>query len=301
MKVCQRTSLLKKWILVGVLTLLSSNCLAEITLTQANGGTLELANPADRIITLAPSLAELVYAAGAGTKLEAVVAYSDFPPEVQNLPLVGDAFRVDLERVIELQPDLIIAWQSGNPQAALQKLSDLGLNVWQVEITRPGEIADVIDAIAEAAGTGAAGHPQAELIRGRLAALETDNAGKAPLSFFYQIASEPLYTVNDDHIISRSMQVCGGQNVFSDLPSAAPQVSRESVILADPQVMIAGQLPGQPADALNQWLAWPRLQATKNKAMVYLAVDDISRAGPRLLDAIESACQRFDEIRAAYP
>ena len=271
-------------------------CMAGITLTQANGEPLVLPAPAKRIITLAPNLAELVFAAGAGGQLVAVGAYSDFPPEVKDIPEIGDAFRIDLERILSLRPDLVIAWPSGNPQAALQKLVGLGITVWQLEIKKPADIADVIDAIAMAAGTETSGHAAAENLRQRLATLIENNAAKVPLDFFYQIASEPLYTVSGEHIISRSMEICGGRNIFADLPTLAPQISRESVIQANPRVMIAAEVPGQPA-ALDVWLQWPSLDAVKQKTFVYLPADDISRAGPRLLDAIELACQRFDEIR----
>jgi iron complex transport system substrate-binding protein len=122
-----------------------------ITLPQANGENLILPGPAQRIITLAPNLAELVFAVGAGENLEAVVEYSNYPAQVTQLARVGDAFRIDLERIIELDPDLIIAWKSGNPQTALQKLIDLGITVWQIEITHPDEIADTVENIARAA------------------------------------------------------------------------------------------------------------------------------------------------------
>ena len=120
----------------------SASSSADITLLQANGEILTLPNPATRIITLAPNLAEMVFAAGAGAQLKAVVEYSNFPAQVTQIPRVGDAFRIDLERIIELNPDLVIAWKSGNPQTALQKLQQLGITVWQIEITRPEEIAD---------------------------------------------------------------------------------------------------------------------------------------------------------------
>lgn len=275
-------------------------CMAGIALTQANGDPLILPAPAKSIITLAPNLAELVFAAGAGDRLVAVGAYSDFPPAVKAIPQIGDAFRIDLERILSLRPDLVIAWPSGNPQAALQKLSALGLTVWQLEITKPEEIADVIDAIAMAAGTEIAGHARAEDLRQRLTRLIANNAGKVPVDYFYQIASEPLYTVSGAHIISRSMEVCGGRNIFADLPTLAPQISRESVIQANPRVMVAAEVPGQPA-ALGAWLQWPSLDAVKQNAFIYLPADDISRAGPRLLDGIELACQKLDEIRAAGP
>jgi len=269
---------------------------ADIMLLQASGETLKLAAPARRIITLAPNLAELVFAAGAGDRLQAVVEYSDFPAPVLRIPRIGDAFRIDLERIIELKPDLVIAWKSGNPQSALRKLEQLGITIWQMEIMRPEEIADAVEEISIAAGTQAHGQAVAEQLRSRLSALVQQNAGKIPVEFFYQIAARPLYTVNGQHIISRSLEICGGRNVFANLQTLAPQVSRESVILANPQAMIAPEIPGEPR-ALRAWHDWPRLQAVQNKAMLYLPANDISRAAPRLLDSIELACKLLDKVR----
>ena len=293
-----RRGLLTVLSLLGLLALSMQACWAEIRLTQASGDTLVLPAPAKRIITLAPNLAELVFAAGAGNQLIAVGAYSDYPPPVKALPSIGDAFRIDLESILSLQPDLVIAWPSGNPQAALQKLTELGVTVWEVEITRPEDIANVVEAIALAAGTESEGVPEANRLRQRLASLIRQNQEKEPLDFFYQIASEPLYTVSSDHIISQSMELCGGRNVFAELATLAPQVTRESVIQANPDVMISGEIAGQ-APALENWQSWPNLKAVKTSAFIYIPADDISRAGPRLLDGIELACERFDSIRAS--
>jgi len=273
-------------------------CGAGITLPQAGGGTLSLDGPAASIVTLAPNLAELAFAAGAGERIKAVVEYSNFPPEAARISRVGDAFRIDLERIVELNPDLVIAWRSGNPQTALEKLRRLGVTVWQIEITTPGEIADAVENIARAAGTEETGRARAEQLRERLAALKRRNAGKTRLDYFYQISPQPLYTVNGRHIISRSLAICGADNVFAALPALAPAVSREAVVVADPQVMIAPAVPGEPA-ALQGWLDWPRLRAVKSGAMLYLPVDEISQATPRLLNSIESACAWFDEVRSS--
>jgi len=270
--------------------------IAEITLLQADGETLKLPAPAKRIITLAPNLAELVFAAGAGDRLQAVAEYSNFPAAVLKIPRIGNAFRIDLERIIKLKPDLVIAWKSGNPQPALQKLEQLGITVWQMEITRPEEIADAVENISVAAGTTDQGRIVAQQLRDRLSTLVQENARKAPVEFFYQIAARPLYTVNGQHIISRSIEICGGRNIFANLQALAPQVSRESVILANPQVMIAPEVPGEPP-ALQAWQDWPRLRAVQNKAMLYLPADGISRAAPRLLDSIELACKLLDKVR----
>ena len=271
---------------------------ASITLLQPNGESLTLSGPARRIITLAPNLAELVFAAGAGGKLKAVVEYSNFPEQVTQIPRVGDAFRIDLERIIELKPDLVIAWKSGNPQTALQKLQQLGIRVWQIEITRPEEIADAVENISHAAGTQDIGEAVALQLRNRLAGLQKQNADKTPGGFFYQIAPRPLYTINSQHIISRSLAVCGVHNVYSDLSTLAPQVSRESVIIANPQVMIAPETAGDPP-ALLVWQDWPQLQAVQNNNMLYLPADEISQATPRLLDSIDLACRLLDEVRSA--
>ena len=269
---------------------------AEISLLQASGETLSLARPATRIVTLAPNLAELVFAAGAGEQLEAVVEYSNFPARAAQIPRVGDAFRIDLERIVELNPDLVIAWKSGNPQTALQKLQTLGVKVWQIEITRPEEIAETVANISRAAGTEVTGEAAASQLRSRLEVLQQENSGKVPVDYFYQIAARPLYTVNGQHIISRSLAICGGRNVFADLPALAPQISREAVIGANPQVMIAPQNPAEP-HALIAWEDWPRLQAVQKKSMLYLPADEISQATPRLLDSIDLACKLLDDIR----
>jgi iron complex transport system substrate-binding protein len=283
-------------ILFGMLTFQSS--VAAITLPQANGDELTLPEPAKRIITLAPNLAELLFAAGAGEHLEAVVEYSNFPAQVADIQRVGDAFRIDLERIIELEPDLVVAWSSGNPQTALQKLEQLGIQVLQIEITRPEQIADTVEILARAAGSEDTGLLVAAQLRTKLEKLKIDNLNKSPVSFFYQVAARPLYTVNSQHIISQGIELCGGQNVFSELPALAPQVSLESVVLANPTVMIAAENKGE-IPALEIWQDWPRLQAVKNDSMLYLSADQISQATPRFLDSIALACQFLDQTRAS--
>jgi iron complex transport system substrate-binding protein len=300
MTLCQSRLLARRFLLslsISIGLIAAQTSIASISLPQANGETLTLPGPAMRIITLAPNLAELVFSAGAGDRLEAVVEYSNFPAQVAQLPRIGDAFRIDLERILEFEPDLVIAWKSGNPQTALKKLEQLGINVWQVEITRPEEIADVVENISRAAGTETTGQTVAGQLRSRLAQLQQKNAKKTPVSYFYQIAPRPLYTINGRHIISRSLEICGGKNIFSELAALAPQISIESVIIANPQAMIAPGIPDD-APALRTWLDWPQLQAVQNKNMLYLPADEISQATPRLLDSIDLACKLLDKVRS---
>ena len=287
---------------VGALavSLFSGHLRAEVELAQADGGILTLPQPARRIITLAPHLTELAFAAGAGAQVVATVAYSEYPPAAVSIPRVGDAFRLDLERILTLKPGLVVAWQSGNPPAAVTYLQDLGIPVWTVEIRRPEEIATVLEAMGRATGNEPTASAAAAATRRRIAELAKRYGGVSEVSYFYQVAVHPLYTINGEHLISRSLELCGGENIFGDAVGLAPQVSPESVIAADPQALLAPSGPGQQ-DALAWWRDWPGLRAVRADALYLLPEDEISRATPRMLDAVAAACKLLDTLRAGSP
>lgn len=282
-------------ILLALLAIPNSSFAEPIELPQADGGILLLETPATRIVSLSPNLTELVYAAGAGHLLLATVEYSDYPEAAKALPRVGDAFRIDIEQIHQFSPDLILAWQSGNPAAAVAQLGDLGFRVWNIEIREPHEIADIIEGIGAATGTGAV-TTVADEIRNRIASLKIRFESAETISYFYQIAAQPLYTVNGEHLISRGLSLCGGQNVFGDLLTLAPQVGLESVLNADPQLLIGPEIEGQP-DPLEHWRSWPRVSAVNGDHFLLLHADSISRATPRFIDAIERACTMMETMR----
>lgn len=269
---------------------------ASITLFQAGGSELELSEPARRIVTLSPNLAELAFAAGAGGTLLATVEYSDYPPEAARLTRVGDAFRLDVERIVALRPDLVIAWDSGNPRGAVQQLRALGIRVWSVEIREPGQVADVIADIGRASDTAEKANAAALAFRERLEGLAARYAGAPPLEYFYQVDSRPLFTINEEHLISRGLELCGGRNIFAGEPGLAFQVSHESVIVADPAALIAPSLP-DGSDPFLRWREWQGMKAVKTGALFTLDADSISRATPRWLDSIESACTLLNSLR----
>lgn len=262
----------------------------EVRLKQADGSELVLPAPAETLITLAPNLTELAFAAGAGEKIIATVEYSEFPAPAIQIPRIGDAFRLDLERILTLQPDLVIAWDSGNPQAAVAYLKSLGIATWTVEIRSLEEMATVLEDLGRASGNPGRARTAADGVRARARALVQDYAGLPAVSYFYQVAENPLYTISGEHLISRSLALCGARNVFSDAGGLAPTVTREAVIAADPQVLLA---PAEPVgqDPLAGWRDWPRMQAVSNGAMFLLPADAISQATPRLLEAVAYGCE----------
>lgn len=263
---------------------------AEILLVQANGSKMSLAAPATRIVTLSPHLAELVFAAGAGDQLIATVEYSDYPEAAADIPRIGDAFRLDSERVMALRPDLVIAWDSGNPRPAIDQLRSLGLPVWSVEIREPMEIADTLETIGLATGHETTARLAAENIRTRLANLSIDYGNAAQRRYFYQVGAKPLFTINGDHLISKGLQLCGGLNIFDQEPGLAFQVGYESVIVADPDALFAPDNENR-SNPLSAWLEWPTLYAVQQDALFLLPADAVSRASPRFFDALELACK----------
>ena len=299
-----RTSPLRAWSLASLahvcLALISLPLFASVELRQADGSVLTLPGPAKSLITLAPHLTELVFAAGAGDRIVATVEFSDFPAPAAGIPRVGDAFRLDLERILTLKPDLVIAWQSGNPRAAVAFLESLGIPTWTVEIRHPEDIATVLEAIGLASGSTRSARESAEKTRKRVRELTALYTGLPAVTYFYQVAENPLYTINGDHLISRSLALCGARNIFNDAAGLAPMVSRESVLAANPQALLAPAGPPQ-SDPLLAWRDWPAMQAVKSGALFLLPPDEISRATPRLFDAVAKGCELLHRIRTRSP
>ncbi len=274
----------------GLLSCCPNSWAKEIILKQADGTSLTLDSPATRIITLSPHLAELVYAAGAGDRLIATVEYSNFPEPAVEIPRVGDAFRLDSERIVAFHPDLVIAWQSGNPRPAIEQLRSLAIPVWSLEISTPAEIADAIEAIGSATDQGAVARLESEKIRRRLERLSGDHQNAPPMIYFYQVGENPLFTINGNHLISRGLELCGGHNIFDGEPGLAFQVGYESVIAANPDALFAPNSGDNP-DPLHVWREWPAMKAVRQNSLFLLPADSVSRATPRFLDALELACK----------
>lgn len=254
--------------------------------------------PASRIITLSPHLAELVFAAGAGDRLVAAVAFSDYPPAVRRLPQVGDAFRVDYEAVLALQPDLLLAWRSGNPPETLERLRRLGL---RVEAFEPADLADIgreLVRIGELAGTLPQAEAAAARYRAGLDALASGAAGSTPLTAFIQLSEQPFYTVTDRHFLGQGLRLCGGRNVFGSLPGLTAIVSVESILDAAPEVIIASDMHAHGPGPLAGWRAWPALPAVRAGNLFMVDADLLARPGPRLLDGIAAICRQLDVARA---
>ena len=265
------------------------------------GKTLRLAAPAARIISIAPHLTEIAFAAGAGEKLVAVSAYSDYPPEAKRLPQVGDGARVDIERILTLKPDLVLAWKSGNQAGDIARLERMGIPVWVSEASQLADIPRLLRDIATLAGTAAEGARAAGAFEDELQRLRNRYGVQTPkqqaVRVFYEIWHQPLLTINAAHMISDAITLCGGVNVFADVPVLTPAVSLESVLAARPQLVLGGGSANGETDFQTRWRGMP-LAALRAIPAHYIAPDSIQRQSPRIIDGIRSICARLAAARA---
>jgi len=248
-----------------------------------------------RIVTLAPHLAELVSAAGAGDFLVGVSNYSDYPKEITALPVIGDAFVVDQEQLALLNPDMLLAWQSGTPEHVVGELSKQGYRVEIIQTRSLEDIASALDIIGELTGNKVHATQAATDFRQGLKTLAGRYSTTNPVRVFYQIQKRPLYTISGDHYISELIELCGGQNIFSDLVNLAPLVTVEAVIERNPEVLLVSS--DSRADALSEWDRWTDLAANRYDNRYVIPANEISRPIPRLLIAGEALCNALQQGR----
>jgi iron complex transport system substrate-binding protein len=256
------------------------------------------ADPASgpRIVTLAPNLAELVFAAGAGDTLVGVSAYSDYPPAVESLPLVGDAFTIDQERLALLHPDLLLAWESGTPAHVVDELRQAGYTLEVIRTRRLADIASAVARIGRLAGTPVPAREAAAEFSAGLRELGDTYADTDPIRVFYQVSDRPLFTVGREHYVSELIELCGGRNVFADIGELAPAIDVEAVVDRDPEVMLASGDAGD--DAFGEWDRWPSIAANRYGNRFLLPADELSRPTTRLLAAGAAMCEALQAARA---
>ncbi len=282
------------WLLALLFT--SSSIAQPISVIDDDRRTVTLTQPAQRIISLAPSLTELLYAAGAGAQVIGVSEYSDFPPEASRLPVIGRYDLLNMEAIVALAPDLIVAWRSGNPRSAVQSLIELGLNVYVAEPTTIASIADHIERFATLAGTLPSGMAAAKDFREQLTRLSDTYQGRTSVSVFYQVWNEPLISVGGNELINDIIRLCGGSNIFDDL-GLAPKVSEEAVLLRNPQVIIASGMDAARPAWLDDWLRWPQLRAVANDDLYFVPPDLVQRHSLRVLSGTQQTCEHIEKAR----
>ncbi|MGY0616662.1 vitamin B12 ABC transporter substrate-binding protein BtuF [Vibrio sp. FJH11] len=255
-----------------------------------------LANePAQRVISLAPHATELAYAAGLGNKLIAVSEMSDYPAQVNTLEKVSNYQGIKLERIIALQPDLVIAWPAGNPAKELEKLKQFDIPIYYSSTGSLQDIANNIEQLSQYSENPQVGQKAADNFRSQLTALKQKYNTENKVRYFYQLSEKPIITVAGKNWPSEVFTFCGGENIFTDSGSPYPQVSIEQVITRQPEVIFTSR---HAMSNDGMWSEWKNeLPALKNGHIWSLNADWINRPTPRTLNAITQVCEHFESVR----
>jgi iron complex transport system substrate-binding protein len=265
-----------------------------LALALAGGATA--AAPAQRIVSLAPNVTEILFAAGAGARVVGVSEYSNEPAAARSVTRVGDAFRFDYERIAALRPDLAVAWESGTPPDAIQRLRSLGIPVLVLRTFTLEDIARALEAAGSAAGTEQAARAAADRFRGEVRALRQRYSGQRAVRVFVEIDDEPLYTVTDRHLIGEIIALCGGRNVFGDVAGLAPPVDLEAVIARDPQAILSTD--DTAPDPARTWSGRPMVAAVRDGNVFRVPGDLVARATPRTVQGVRHVCESLAVARS---
>jgi iron complex transport system substrate-binding protein len=277
-----------------------------LRLVDDAGRTFTLAAPARRVISLAPALTELAYAAGGADAMLATVRPNDAPASAHALPLVGDALRFDVERILALQPDLVLAWHHGNPERALAQLESLGVPLFRLEPRRLDEVPIALERVGALLGHPEAARARAQALRHDIAEVRTVHRDAPSIRVYYQVWAEPLMTLNGRHLVSDLIAACGGRNVFASLAPLVPQVSTEAVLAADPEVFVTARDAFDAPDGMRrdpaaaEWARWqhlPAVTAVRRGALYVLDGDLVTRPGPRIALGARAVCAALDAAR----
>ena len=270
---------------------------AAVSVADDEGTTIVLDKPAVRIVSLAPHATELLYAAGAGEQVVGVLSTSDWPPEAKTKTKVGDAHRLDMERILTLAPDLVVSW----PYSASAQVAALRARGVPVFVTNPTTIAGIaadIERLGTLAGTLPVASMRARAFRTQLERLSSRRGQSPAVRVFYEIWNEPLYTIGGRHVISEAIRACGGENVFASLTLPAPGVSVEAVLAAEPEAIIAGVDGAVRPPWLDEWKRWTTLPAVARGNLYTVDANLLHRPGPRFLDGMEGLCAALDDARS---
>ena len=264
---------------------------ADITVVDDSKTMVVLAEPARRIVSLSPHLTELLFSLGVGDRIKATVDFSDYPEDALKIPRLGNAFSVSVEAVIEKSPDLILAWMTGGNQRTFEQLRSLGYPVFVNEASTLGGIAAAVQQLGTLVGKPERGLELAKKFRIDLQKLRQSRSGLGSPKVFFQISDAQLYTVNSQHLIGQAIDVCGAENIFSDVEFFVPMVSYESVVERNPDVLVVSSpYPGYKSAWNDRWkdLGWgDRVRA--------IDASLITRPSLRMLEGIKMLCESLGQ------
>ncbi len=270
---------------------------AEISVEDDFGNTVVLEQPAQRIISLAPNITEVLFHIGAGEQIVGADEYSNYPEQAKQIMRVNNHAAANYELILSLQPDVVIAWQSGNGDKIINRIRQLGIPIFVIETRSLEDIPNLFARFGALSGHIENAELKAESFSRRLSLLREQNSAKSEVRTFYQIWDEPLITLNGKHMVSSVIELCGGRNIFADAIPLVPYVNIESIVAADPQVIIAGGSKEEKPYWFDSWRKWEQISAVRDRHVYLIPADLMQRHSVRILDGAELMCDFFERAR----
>ena len=250
-----------------------------------------------RIVSLAPGTTAMLYAAGAAHCLIGTIAHSTEPAEAAKLPVIGDAETLDFEQLLALRPTVVVVAVDVVQRVRIDRIRSLGIPVYQVHVTRLDGMPASIRKLGDLAGTAPVAARAADALDQELAALRRQYAARKPVRVLYQIWDKPIYTIGGRHVINDALLLCGATNIFADLGTAAPAVTREAALARDPELILASGPPESGNTWLDEWRRFPTVAAVRHGRLVAFTDERIDRMGPSVIAATRNLCSVIDRAR----
>ncbi|EDM83848.1 cobalamin-binding protein [Limnobacter sp. MED105] len=278
------------------LTWLSGPAVAAVCVHDDTNQTV-CAQQAQRVLVLAPHLTEIVDFVGGMSKVIAVDGSSNFPESVNTLPKLGNPWMLSAESILARKPDLVLVWQSGISMQVVAQLRKAGVPVFVSEPKKIEQVATTMRRVSKLLGTEQGSASRIDDWLQQFEALRAEYRGRTQVPVFYQVWGQPLMTLGGQHAVSEVIGLCGGRNVFGDLPNLAAQVSVEGVLKRKPEVLLASGSGRDHQGFVVQWSAWPQMPAVKRNHVYTLPNDILVRNGPRLIQAAKLVCAHVEQAR----
>jgi iron complex transport system substrate-binding protein len=250
-----------------------------------------------RVVSLAPGTTAMLYAAGAARCIVGTIAHSDEPAEAAKLPVVGDAETLDFERLLSLRPTAVVVAVDVVQRVRIDRLRALNIPVYQVHVTSLDGMPASLRALAKLTDTEREAKVAATALEDDLAGIRARYQSRPPIRVLYQIWDQPIYTIGGRHVISDALKLCGATNIFGELGTAAPAVTREAALLRDPDLIIASAPPAAAEGWLAEWRKFPSLAAVRNDHLTSYSDERIDRMGPSVIAATGHLCEVVDAAR----
>jgi len=267
------------------------------TVRDDTGADVQVGTGPCRIVSLAPGTTAMLYAAGAGNCLVGTIAHSKEPAEAASLAIVGDAETLDFEQLLSLRPTVVVVAVDVVQRVRIDRIRALGIPVYQVHVKRVSGMPESLRRLGALTDTAAAANLGAGKLEAQLAQISAQYRARPPVRVLYQIWDQPIYTIGGQHVISDALRICGATNVFADLDTAAPAVTREAAVLRNPDLILVSAPPQSANDWIAEWRRIPALNAVREGRLVAYADERMDRMGPSLIDATAGLCAVVDRAR----